>query len=103
MFGLIAAGIAGVAGVVGHIKSRHFVGQRLRYTKIVEKPMLGLWTGLGTVVIAAPIPLAAPVTMAFFPIVGAGTAIALGAGVGTGVALGVSDSKEPPKLLEDDY
>ena len=30
-----------------------------------------------------------------------GTAIALGAGVGTGVALGVRDTKEPPKLLND--
>ena len=74
MLGLIAAGIAGVAGVVGHVKSRQFVGQRLRYTKIVEKPMLGLWTGLGAVVIAAPV-------VAVLPIVGAGTAIALGAGV----------------------
>ena len=95
MFGLIAAGIAGAAGVVGHIKSRHFVGQRLRYTKVVEKPALGLWVGVGTMVVAAPI-------VALLPIVGAGTAIALGAGVGTGVALGVGDAKEPPKLLEDD-
>ena len=30
MFGLIAVGIAGASGVFGHIKSRHFVGQRLR-------------------------------------------------------------------------
>ena len=32
MFGLLAAGIAGITGVYGHIKSREFVGQRLRYT-----------------------------------------------------------------------
>jgi hypothetical protein len=93
MFGLIAAGIAGVAGVAGHIKSRQFVGKRLRYTTLVEKPMLGLWAGVATTVIAAPI-------VAVLPIVGAGTAIAVGLGVGTGVALGVSDTKGPP-LIED--
>jgi hypothetical protein len=93
MFGLIAAAIAGVAGVASHIKSRQFVGKRLRYTSLVEKPMLGLWAGVATTVIAAPL-------VALLPIVGAGTAIALGAGVGTGVALGVKDTKGPP-LLED--
>jgi hypothetical protein len=92
---LIGAGIAGAAGVVGHIKSRHFVGQRLRYTKIVEKPALGLWAGVGTVVLTAP--------LTFLPLIGAGTVLAVSAGVGTGVALGVADSKEPPKLLEDDF
>jgi hypothetical protein len=39
--------------------------------------------------------------VAVLPFVGAGTAIVIGAGVGTGVALGVRDTKEPPKLLED--
>ena len=94
MFGLIAAGIAGVSGVVGHIKSRHFVGQKLRYTSLVEKPMLGVWAGVGATVLAAPV-------VAVVPLIGAGTAIAIGAGVGTGVALGVKDSNEPPKLLDD--
>jgi hypothetical protein len=93
MFGLIAAGIAGAAGVFGHVKSRHFVGQRLRYTALVETPALGLWAGIAAMVVAAPI-------VAIVPLVGAGTAIAIGAGVGTGVALGVKDSKEPPKLLD---
>ncbi|MCH1571224.1 MAG: hypothetical protein L7S64_07745 [Longimicrobiales bacterium] len=94
MLGLIAAGIAGVSGVVGHIKSRHFVGQKLRYTSLVEKPMLGVWAGVGATVLAAPV-------VAVVPLIGAGTAIAIGAGIGTGVALGVKDSKEPPKLLDD--
>ncbi|HSG09485.1 MAG TPA: hypothetical protein VLA36_14080 [Longimicrobiales bacterium] len=93
MFELIAAGIAGVAGVYGHISSRRFVGRRLRYTALVEKPLLGLWAGVATTVVAAPL-------VAILPLVGAGTAIAVGLGVGTGVALGVGDTKEPP-LLED--
>lgn len=93
MFGLIAAGIAGVTGVYGHIASRKFVGKRLRYTNLVEKPLLGVWVGVATTVVAAPV-------VALLPIVGAGTAIAAGLGVGTGVALGVHDTKEPP-LLED--
>ncbi len=93
MLGLIAAGIAGVTGVYGHIKSRKFVGQRLRYTSLVEKPAVGLFAGVAAMIVAAPI-------VAVLPIVGAGTAIAIGAGIGTGVALGVKDSKNPP-LLED--
>lgn len=91
MFGLIAAGIA---GVYGHLKSRNFVGQRLRYTNIVEKPALGLWAGVGATILAAPV-------VAVLPFVGAGTAVAIGVGVGTGVGLGVHDAKEPPKLIED--
>lgn len=91
MLELLAAGIAGVAGVFSHVRSRAFVGRRLRYTNVVEVPALGLWAGFGATVLAAPV-------VALLPIVGAGTAIAIGAGVGTGVALGVRDAKEPPKL-----
>jgi hypothetical protein len=94
MFELLALGIAGVAGAFGHVKSRRFVGKRLRYTNVVETPGLGLWAGVGATVLAAPV-------VAILPIVGAGTAIVIGAGVGTGVALGVKDTKSPPKLLED--
>jgi hypothetical protein len=94
MFELLALGVAGVASVWGHVTSRRFVGRRLRYTTIVEKPALGLWAGVGATVLAAPI-------VAVLPIVGAGTAIAIGVGVGTGVALGVKDTGEPPKLIED--
>ena len=88
---LIAATVAGVAGVYGHLKSREFVGKKLRYTKIVEKPALGFFVGVGTMIVAAPV-------VALLPIVGPGTAIAIGAGVGTGVALGVGDTKSPPQL-----
>lgn len=86
--------LAGFVGVYGHLKSRSFVGRRLRYTSLVEKPALGLWAGVGATVVAAPF-------VAVLPIVGAVTAIAIGAGIGTGVALGVKDTEEPPKLLDD--
>jgi len=86
--------IAGAIGIYGHMKSRQFVGRRLRYTSLVEKPALGLWAGVGATIVAAPV-------VAVLPVVGAATAIVIGAGVGTGVALGVKDTGEPPKLLDD--
>jgi hypothetical protein len=101
MFELLALGIAGASGVYGHIKSRKFVGQRLRYTKLVEKPALGLFAGVGATVVAAPLVAVVGAVPLLGGLVGAGTAIAVGAGVGTGVALGVKDSKEPPKLIDD--
>ena len=86
--------IAGAVGVYGHLQSRRSVGRRLRYTTIVEKPALGLWAGAGATIVAAPF-------VAVLPFVGTLTAIAIGAGIGTGVALGVKDTGEPPKLLDD--
>ena len=100
MIELIALGIAGATGVFGHIKSRKFVGQKLRYTKIVEKPALGLMAGVGATVVAAPVVGVVGAVPLLGGLVGAGTAIAIGAGVGTGVALGVKDTKEPPKLID---
>ena len=57
MFGLelIPIGIAGAAGIFGHLKSRKFVRRRLRYTSWVEKPYLGIVTGVVAAVCAAPI------------------------------------------------
>jgi hypothetical protein len=49
--------------------------------------------GAGGTLIAAPV-------IVMLPIVGAGTAIALGGGVSTAVALGVKDMHSPP-LPED--
>lgn len=83
MLELIAAGVIGVAG---HIKSKDFTRTRLRYTQWVERPALGLFVGAATAVVAAPL-------VALLPFVGAGTAIALGAGVGTGVAVGAKQAR----------
>ena len=92
MVALIAAGVAGAAGILGHTKARSFVGRRLRFTSLVEKPALGVVAGVAAAVVAAPV-------VAFIPVIGAGTALVFGAGVGTGAALGAQDAKRP--LLED--
>ena len=101
---IIGLGIAAGAGGWGHLKSRKFVRKRLRFTKIVEKPGIGVASGVGAAIVAAPvigivtaIPIVGAVAGA---VIGTGTALAFGAGVGTGVSLGAKDAKRP--LLEDD-
>ncbi len=91
MLGLLGLGIAAAAGIVGHTKTRSFVGRRLRFTSIVEKPYLGVAAGVTATVVASP--------LAWLPLVTVGTAIAFGTGVGTGAALGAKDAKRP--LLGD--
>ncbi len=93
MFGLIVGlGVAAAAGIFGHTSTRNFVGRRLRFTSIVEKPSLGLAAGAVATAVALPV-------VAVLPIVTVTTAIVFGAGVGTGAALGAKDAKRP--LLED--
>ena len=91
MLGLLGLGIAAAAGIVGHTKTRSFVGRRLRFTSVVEKPYLGVAAGVTATVVASP--------LAWLPLVTVGTAIAFGTGVGTGAALGAKDAKRP--LLGD--
>ena len=91
--GLITLGLSAAAGGFGHLKARKFVSRKLRYTKVVEKPRvaLGLATGCATAVALVPVVWA-------LPLVGAGTALIIGAGagagVGTGVAAGAKKAKE---------
>lgn len=92
MFELLAVAIAGGAGIAGHLKSRSFVRRKLRFTNWIEKPGLGFMAGVGATVVAAPV-------VWLLPVVGAGTAIALGAGVGTGVAVGAKEARRG--LIED--
>ncbi len=91
MLSLIAAGIAGVAG---HSSSKDFVRRRLRYTRFVERPGVGLAAGVATTVVVGT-------GMAFvaglLPVIGAGWALTIGIGsgigVGTGVAVGASQAR----------
>ena len=87
MFELIGLGVAGAAGLFGHVKSKDFVRRKLRFTNVIERPGLGLAAGAAAAVAAAPV-------VAVLPVVGAGTALLFGAGVGTGVALGAKEARE---------
>jgi len=87
MFELIALGVAGTAGVFGHMKSKDWVRRKLRFTSVIEKPGLGLMAGAAAAIVAAPV-------VAVLPLVGAGTALAIGAGVGTGVAIGAREARD---------
>ena len=80
MIELIAAG---VAGAVGHSRTKDFVRRRLRFTSIVEKPGLGLFAGAATAIVAGT-----AITM--LPFIGAGAGIVTGVGLGLGVGTGIS-------------
>jgi hypothetical protein len=75
--------VAGAAGVAGHIKSKKFVRRRLRFTRWVETPGVGLLAGAATAIVAAPL-------VAALPFVGAGAGMAIGIGAGLGIGTGVS-------------
>lgn len=82
---LVAVVVAGAAALFGHVRMRDFARRRLRYTRVSEAPgIAGIVLGAGVALLAVPV-------VALLPIVGTGTALALGAGVGTGVALGARD------------
>jgi hypothetical protein len=81
---MISLGAAGAVGLWGHAKSKDFVGRKLRYTKIAEKPAagLGVATGAATAFVVAAVPF-----------VTALPAMVVGAGIGTGVALGIKKAR----------
>jgi hypothetical protein len=74
---------AGALGAVSHLKSKDFVRRRLRYTNVVERPGVGLFTGAATAIVTG-------VAVAALPFVGAGAGIAVGVGMGLGVGTGIS-------------
>jgi hypothetical protein len=82
MIELIALAAALGAAIAGYRGARNYTFRRLRYTAVGEHPAAsGIAAGVGTALVAGPV-------VALLPIIGAGTAIALGAGVGTGVVSG---------------
>lgn len=90
MLELIAAA---VIGVTSHVSSRNFVRRRLRFTDWVDKPAVGVVSGVVATGVALPV-------VAVLPIVGGLTALAFGAAVGTGVSVGARASRRG-YLLED--
>ena len=75
---LIALGAAGAALVGGFSWTRTFVRSRLRFVDAVHSKPAPWIAGAVAVLIAAPV-------VAILPIVGGGTALALGIGTGLGV------------------
>ena len=81
---------AGVAGAVGHSRTKDFVRRRLRYTNFVEKPGIGLFAGAATAIVAGTAITLLPLVG---PAAGMITGIGLGIGVGTGVSRGASQAR----------
>ncbi len=86
---LIGLGVAGAAGLFGHVKSKNWVSRKLRYTSIVEKPAtaLGLASGGATAVAVGALGVLPFVAVPVLP------AVIVGLGVGTGVAVGVKKAR----------
>ena len=72
----LGAGITALGG--GFAWTRNFVRTKLRYVDVAHTRPAPWIVGIGAVVLASPV-------VALLPIVGAGTAIALGIGAGLGV------------------
>lgn len=86
LLGLVAGGAALIGGYLG---SKDFTKRRLRFVDVVHARPAPVIAGVAVAIIAAPV-------VWLLPIVGAGTAIALGAGVG----LGVRSAQKERHLLE---
>ncbi len=76
--------VCGAAGAWGHLKSKDFVAQKLRYTKVVERSALGMGAVAGAVLTGA---------LASLPVITVGPAALVGLGVGTGVAAGIKRAR----------
>ncbi len=86
---IIATLIAAAAGIGGYVSSKDFTKRKLRFVDAVHSRPAPWIAGGAAALSAAPI-------VALLPIVGAGTAIVLGAGVG----LGVKSAQRERHLLE---
>ena len=88
MFELLAVGIAGAVSMLGYVKSRKFVRERLRFVDSVQSPAAPF--------IAGSVAALAAIPFAFLPLVAVPTAVVFGIGVGAGVAAGARDSRRLP-------
>jgi hypothetical protein len=89
MFELLGTAAAIGAGIAGYVTSKDFTKRRLRFVDAVHRSPVPIIAGVGAALVAAPI-------VWVLPIVGAGTAILLGAGVG----LGVRSAQKERHLIE---
>ena len=84
MLALLGVAIAWTATIVGYLKARSFVRQRLRYVDGVHRSFVPLKVGLIVAVVTAPVTW-------LLPLVTVGTSVLIGAGIGLGVAAGRRD------------
>jgi len=89
MFTFLAFALAGVVSILGHVQSRRYVRNRLRFVDGIHNPAVPIVAGVAATLVATPV-------VWLLPIVGAGTALLFGLGVGTGVAAGVRETKTLP-------
>jgi hypothetical protein len=87
MLDLIFAAGTGAVTLLGYLKSRQFVRDRLRFVDAAHKPAAPVIAGAGAALIAAPV-------VAILPIVGAPAAVIFGVGVGWGVYHGSRDVRK---------
>lgn len=78
----LATTLAATAG--GHVASRRFVRERLRFVDAAQKRRAPWIAGIAAGLAAAPV-------VWLLPVIGGGTAILFGLGVGSGVAIGARD------------
>jgi energy-converting hydrogenase Eha subunit G len=88
MLEIITMAAAAGAGIAGYVTSKDFTAKKLRFVDAAQKPSAALIAGGAAALVAAPV-------VWLLPLVGAGTAIILGAGV----ALGVRSAQRNRHLL----
>lgn len=81
---LVTAGVALTGAVLGYIKSRRFVRERLRFVDAAQKRFVGILAGLAAGLLLVPLAWA-------LPFIDAGTVLLVGLGVGAGVNAGRKD------------
>ena len=87
MIELVIIGAAAGVCAGGYIKVRQFVRRRLRFVDAVQDRRVPVLVGAAAALAAGPV-------VWLLPVVGAGTALAFGAGVGLAVRHGASDVRK---------
>jgi hypothetical protein len=87
MLELLAAAGTGAVTLLGYLKARQFVRERLRFVDAAHKPTTPVLVGAVAAVAAAPV-------VWLLPLVGAPTALIFGIGVGWGVHHGSRDVRK---------
>jgi hypothetical protein len=87
MLDLIFAAGTGAVTLLGYLKARQFVRERLRFVDAAHKPTAPLLAGAVAAVVAAPV-------VWLLPVVGAPAAVIFGIGVGWGVHHGSRDARK---------